>query len=262
MNRFVQFFGGVCLMCGIVVSAWAVDPPNADKPNPDKPNPDKAPPAAGAVADQGATMQNFGMMTPQENDRRIIRWLDVDNKSIIECSQSVAGRSTRDDLKEFARTIVNDHDTFRNKLNAWSSQSTAQPAPQNGQRDANNSGVFSATLIKDDGAARAGKMLFQPTDFVSVKEKVCDKLHNDAKKYFEKLSADEFDRAYVVHMTMAHEALIASIDAVSGSATPELQAHLKELKDAAQHHLDRLKELSSSLATAKTAAISNDADQK
>src|SRR5262249_48624669 len=91
--------------------------------------------------------------------------------------------------------------------------------------------------------SRAGRPAYMPTDFVAAKEKVCEHMRKVGSTAMKELSGDEFDNAFLKHAAMAHEAAIASIDAVSGNASSELATALKEEKEGLQKHLDAAKEL-------------------
>lgn len=179
-----------------------------------------------------------GIISPQENDRRIARWLAIDNDSLRACGEMVEEHSNNTRIKELAKAIVADHSRFHNRLNAFI-QTTADDV--NGQKTPAPSKT--ATLLKDDGRSRDGRLAFRPTDFLEVKESVCKELRSKAEKEFKDLQGPEFDHAFLAHMVFGHEALIASVDAVKADATTQLQTTLEDFRQVSEQHLKNVRNL-------------------
>lgn len=179
-----------------------------------------------------------GIISPQENDRRIARWLAVDNDSLRGCAEMAEDRTENTRIKDLARAIVAEHKRFHERLNAFT-QTTAD--------DINNKQVpapsKTATLLKDDGRSRDGRVAFRPTDFLEVKETVCKELRSKAEKEFKDLKGAEFDNAFLAHMVFGHEAFIATLDAVKGDATQQLQTTLDDFRQVTDQHLKNVRNL-------------------
>jgi len=192
-------------------------------------------PAVNGVVDVAPPV---GIISPQENDRRIARWLAVDNESLRGCAEMAEDRTENTRIKELARAIVADHKRFHERLNAFTS-TTAD--------DVNNKQVpapsKTATLLKDDGRSRDNRLTFKPTDFLSVKETVCKNLKSKFEKEFKALKGSEFDDAFLAHMVFGHEALIASVDAMRGDATQQLQTTLDDFRQVSEQHLKNVRSL-------------------
>jgi len=179
-----------------------------------------------------------GIISPQENDRRIARWLTVDNDSLRGCAEMVENHSDNARIKELARAIVADHKRFGERLNAFSRTAVNDTAA-----DQTTAPAKTATLLKDDGRSRDARLPFKPTDFLSVKETVCKDLRAKAEKEFKNLKGKEFDHAFLAHMVFGHEALISGIDAVRADATQQLQTTLDEFRDLSTQHLKNVRNL-------------------
>lgn len=235
--------------CLTACSALAADPV-VQKIDPSQP--------VGAIVESPSSS---GVLSPDENDARIVRWLSLDNRSLIECARMAADRSSNSALKEFAKHVANDHQTFQEHFGT-KHEAHKNDAATNGQT--NNTNVQNgaktdtpnqqATLVNDDGRSRDGAVIFRPTDFLMVKERVCQKMQSLAKKEMEHLNGADFDKAFISHMVFGHEALTASIDALDGSASQALQPQLKELRDVVSKHLDEAHRLHGQVVPSTTAA--------
>lgn len=241
-----RWFVGACCAVVLAPAAHAQDVP--------KTVPDPAHPAAGAIVDPHAAA-TYGVLTPQMNDQRIARWVSVDNKSMVECAKMAESKSTNEHVRNFAKMIVADHEKAQQALD-----SVAAVKPEKAEDQAQRPST--AVLVRDDGQSRAGGLMFRPTDFVAVKEQICESMREEAKKHFEAVSGPEFDRAFFVHMMFGHQAMLATIDAVDDMATDALQPHLKALRDVSQHHLEQLRELEKQIQAPATAARPGDAEKK
>lgn len=240
----------VPVVAGVALLAWAAwaiaEEPAAPKPRPaDKSTPAAVPHARTAPA---------GIITPQENDRRIMRWIALDNRGFVEFSEVARDRATREDVKNFARRMADDHRKFQQMFGAADDKSFLDRAKDAAKSDTDRPLVGrpgavrtppekTATLVQDDGRSRDGGLAFRPTDFVEVKEKVCSELRNDAKRQFEALKGSDFDHAYLAHMRIGHQMMLATIDAVKGTASEDLQKKLEALHEDCEQHLEQVKEL-------------------
>ena len=174
-----------------------------------------------------------GAITPAENDVKILQWLKIDCDALSECAEHCEKHATSEELKSFSRMVVQDHKAWCEACKAKLGDKVSAYVP----------GPKTATLIKDDGVSRDGRMAYAPTDFVAVKQKVCDHMKSVAMKAMKDLKGAELDKAYLSAAVMGHEAAIANIDAVSGNASAELAASLKEAKAGLQKHLDAAREM-------------------
>jgi len=181
----------------------------------------------------------LGVITPQENDRRIARWLDVDNESIIACTHVAESHAQTPAIKDLARTLNADHKRMQERLKAFTRYELPAPSADRAAAPVNTK----ATLLRDEGRSRDGRVAFAPTDFLQIKEAVCKELRAKAEKEFENLKGAEFDHAFLSHMQFGHEAMLASLNAVKGGATQQLQTTLDEFGQTTEQHLKNVRQL-------------------
>jgi len=210
---------------------------------------------AGAIVEDVAPV-SVGVMSPEQNDLRIIHWLSVDNRGMVECAKSAADRSSNEAVKNFAREIAAEHGSFQEKVFAKRLEQGTQNRVEDARRGT------TGALVRDDGRLRDGKLLFRPTDFVAVKERVCEQLQSKVRKEMESLSGPEFDHAFVAHMVFGHEALIASVNVLNNDATDGMKGDLKSFHDMLDKHLTRARDLQKQIRGGDTAARSTNSEIK
>jgi predicted outer membrane protein len=191
--------------------------------------------------------------TPVENDRRIARWLIVDVRGAIDCSQLALEKSSNENVRRFAQTMLNEHKDCLTRLEQI--KGTADSPPANGSKapvsrienTTINPGK-SAVLTKDEGGKqRDGKLIYREADFVAVKEKICERMKEVMMSEFKQIPASEFDAVYMKHMVAGHEAMIASCQAISGYASADFKASIDQNIAKAKEHLKQARLLSSQL---------------
>jgi predicted outer membrane protein len=200
---------------------------------------------AGAIVVNPTLNGGGSVLSPDENDRRIVRWLSVDHRGLLECAKFAADHSTNEAVKQFAREIAAEHEAFHHQFAAHDEKRPADAAPA--------AGNATAALVRDEGRSRAGSVIYRPTDFVAVKEQICNDLQKIALKEMEAIKSPEFDHAFLAHMVFGHQALIASVDALDDDATKSLQPRLTSLREMLDRHLVRARELNTQVRT-QTAA--------
>lgn len=246
--RLLTNFLATALVVGGTSGLWAQDA--VRKIDPSEP--------IGAIV-QDSAPRPAAVVSPQENDRRIVRWLTIDNRGLAECARGAADRSANPAVKQFAADVLREHEDFLKRFGpADDAETTAQPRAA----DAPSKPEQTAVLLRDDGASRAGAMIYRPTDFVAVKEEVCNAMKDVAEKQMESLPPQEFDRAFLAHMVFGHHALIASVDALDDTASADLKPQLGRMREMLEHHLTRAGELQKLTNVDTTAARPGESEVK
>ncbi len=166
-----------------------------------------------------------GIASPAQNDERIQQWVKIDCDGLHECAKAAAAKATSEDVKAFAAKMVADHEKWAPLLKSKTTTSAYTPTP------------VAAAVVKDDGAARDGRLAYAPVDFVEVKRKVCARMKALGEKEMKALSGAEFDRAFLKAAKYGHEAALAGIAEVRGGASSELAQTLDQAKEGLTAHL-------------------------
>ena len=194
-----------------------------------------------------------GIISPRENDSRIARWIAVDNRMILGCAKLGKERTDSSSVREFAETLIADHqkclDEFEvmqaknqkiskedNAPNGKNAKQQAKISDESKEEARESDRARIAILTKDDGKSRGGAMLYQPTDFLMIREEVSKHLKDAVKEEWEGVSDADFNREFLRHQVMAHKSLLASMRAVYSTASSTMQATLdKRMKTIAKH---------------------------
>ncbi|MFT3881614.1 MAG: DUF4142 domain-containing protein [Gemmatales bacterium] len=227
------------LFCCLLNGTWLFAQENKSK------HPDYRP-------DEGDSISSAGIITPQENDRRIVKWLMIDVRGVLECSKDAQAQTKNENVKQFAQTMVTEHHSCLDQMENYRKErgkatnelgQTGNPPvarAENVQVDPKKSGI----LVKDEaGRQRDGKMMYHATDFVQVKEDICNQMKAKMSKEMKALPASEFDRAYMMHMVASHEMLLATCKSVRKTASKDLQAMLDQNIDKLTVHLKQAQTL-------------------
>jgi predicted outer membrane protein len=201
----------------------------------------------------------IGITSPEENDKRIARWLIVDVRGIIDCSQEALTRSSNENVKNFAQTMLQDHKACLGRLEQVRGVADVKPrsesnAPVTRLENTTVQPEKSAVLTKDDGQTRNGKIMYRVADFLVVKEALCERMKETMMKEMKQLSAAEFDEMYMKHMVMSHEMMLASCDIIAPYAQGDLKTYLQQNNEKMKDHLAKAKALCSQVSGKKTAA--------
>lgn len=206
-----------------------------------------------------------GMISPGENDARIARWLEVDNRMVLECAKVGKERATGSEVRSFAENVTAEHqkcvDDLRRVAKAKKDDrvSAASGRAENERKnlgDTTPDRRRTAVLVQDQGQSRDARMVFRPTDFVAVHEDVYKHLHNTMKKEWENVNGADFDRAFMKHQVMAHEMLLASMRSVRPTASTEMRRTLDLGIEKVQDHLKQARELCDRVCREKTEGAS------
>jgi predicted outer membrane protein len=189
--------------------------------------------------------KNVGVMSPQQNDVAIARWLGIDNQMVIDCAKLGESQATNKEVKDFATQLVADHTKCMEDCKKKFSSTN---------NDTNNDNATEAkpavVITNDGGASRDGRVFYRPTNFVDVKESVYKELKSKAEEQFKALKGAQFDEAFIKHQVMAHECILANIKVVRKNASKELAKDLDVMSEQLTSHLNRAKEISKTVTTA------------
>ena len=201
-----------------------------------------------------------GVISPRENDRRIARRLEIDHKMIFECAKIGKERSANSAVRTFADAMTVEHRKCLDDLKAIakdtkddgaSASATRDEGVKNSLGDTTPDRRRTAVLIQDEGKSRASGVIFRPADFLAVDEDVYNHLQKTMKKEWEAVSAEEFDRAFMRHVVMAHEMLLATMKSVRPTASTELRKSLDAGIEKLEGRLKSARELCDQVRAAK-----------
>jgi len=199
-------------------------------------------------------------------DWQLTQLLIIDNQGEIELAQLAAERSENDDVKAFAKKMLEDHQAMLNSLQKIShegQQAQGQPgqpgagstAAGQGQAspDANatnttttpTSDLAVAGQRRDSASPSGAAMGTRPgtLDIVQLKRELAEQCLQSAKNELGQKDGAEFDKCYVGNMIVKHQQAVDTLTVFRNHATGELQRNIDEAMPKVQSHLQHAKDL-------------------
>jgi len=158
------------------------------------------------TAPAAATMPMEGRS--YQTDAEILTFLNTANAYEIEGAELASTRATTEQVREFAQTLQNDHETLRTRI----------------------------AEVQEPGATAGATELGETDELVSY--------HRDAMEELAEQEDADFDRQWLEHQVEMHERALAGIqDALNANPSEELRNVLTEAQTEMQAHLEQAQQL-------------------
>ncbi len=175
----------------------------------------------------------------------IVQKLKKANEAEIELAKLAIQKTDNEEVKQFAQTLVQDHQACVQKLqqktghnpsgkrNAGQSQPEKTPAAKSSLGDqGQSSGSHSATV---------------PSELIQIAKHACDNSLKMTKEMLSNYDGQDFDMAFLGQQCVAHTMMLAELKAIESVGPQELQMLAQESSEKVQQHLDKAKELAKKL---------------
>jgi putative membrane protein len=155
-------------------------------------------------------------------DPQIVEIVITANQVDIDAGKLAKKKAQSPDVKEFANTMIRDHEAVNKKAKELASRLKVHPEPS-----------ATSKSLKEGGEANIAAL--------------------------KKLKGAAFDKAYVDHEVTYHQQVLAALntDLVPNAKNPELKALLEQTVPAFQAHLDHAKKLQGELTSGAAATKSD-----
>lgn len=191
--------------------------------------------------------------TSSLTDWQIAEWLEVDNQNEIALAEIAEERASDNNVKKFARQMVDEHTEFLQKLNrtignsriGQQQQQTGQQ--QNGQQQNGQQRRQTAQQSQQAGQFAQGRSQQQGLDLVALKHQLGEQCRQSASRELQQKSGAEFDKCYVGMQIAMHMQMLDTLKVFSRYASPELDQLIEKGEQTTQSHLDHAKKLIASL---------------
>lgn len=214
---------------------------------------------AGEFNENGQTQYRAGFRgqavqgTSSLTDRQIVEWLEVDNQNEIALAEIAEERASDNDVKKFARQMVDEHTDFLQKLNRTIGNTRiGQPQQQTGQQQFGQQQIGrqrrqTAQQPQQAGQFAQGRSQQQGLDLVALKHQLGEQCRQSASRELEQKSGAEFDKCYIGMQIAMHMQMLDTLKVFSRYASPELDQLIEKGEETTQSHLDHAKKLIASL---------------
>ena len=161
-------------------------------------------------------------------DHYLANCLLMNNQGEIELNQFAESRAKHEDVKQFARQMIQDHRQFGEKLERVAQQ----------DRDANRDAALA--------------QLFD------IDRQISEKCGQLTRAKLEESPASEFDEYFVGSQIGAHMHMLAALDVISERASGDLRQVAEEGRATVKKHLDHAEKLMKELDSSDTRQARND----
>jgi predicted outer membrane protein len=183
---------------------------------------------------QGQTQQLSGQgngMQSAQGDAAIAGWLLVGNLGEVEAGKLAEQRASNDDVKKFAREMVQVHSQLINQLSPVAGPYAAAGTQQNGGNQ-NGGGPNQMTAM--------GQGNF---DLVRIKQQIGQQCVASTRQELESKQGSDFDKCYIGKQIGMHQEMLDTLKVMRNYASPQLQQMIAQATATTQQHLDHAKSL-------------------
>jgi len=211
-----------------------------------RPGTTAAPAAApGAIQDNRNAQGQSNSATQSSGDHQLAAWLLTDNHGEVALAKYASEHSKSDDVRKFAKQMIDDHGDFISKLEKFSGSSDARgssdsrgSAPQ-----ATSSTKQPVNQVSASGASPQPLNAGHGVDFVQVKQELGKQCQESAMKELQHKEGSEFDKCYVGMQISMHMQMLDTLKVFKNHASPEMASVLDKGRDTTESHLEHAKKL-------------------
>lgn len=255
-----------------------VQPPTTQQPNQPQQQPNQVQRpgtirnADGAQGQGQNRAQGQNQASSQQSEQRLEQLvaskLLTANKSVVELSKMAVENAEHDNVKEFAQTLVSEHEKLCRdieKLQAASGhkkdsdhsktneQSTDQSAANVNRPNQNRQNLQGQAANRQANKTQDGNWSSNSQGMVGklqmINEKASKKQLEMAKQMLQDKKGDEFDMAFVGMQIASHTRAVAELSALEGVGSKEMQDVVKKAEEATSKHLEQAKGLAEELSS-------------
>ena len=195
-------------------------------------------------------------------DQLLASWLVVDNENEIALSRLAQERSKNEEVKQFAKQMIDDHQQMVTKLQTIAGASLVgdrggdrdrgrhqredgqQPPTTNPPTGTPPSGGHQggAEPREASGVRESGRL-----DFVQIKRELAQQCLASARRELEQKSGAEFDKCFMMMQVGAHVMAVDTLEVFKNHASGQLRQTITEALPTVRTHLDHAKTIAKSM---------------
>lgn len=194
-------------------------------------------PASGQRAVAGST---------QSKDQTFAKLLEITNKEQVSIARFAQENATRDEVKAFAKTLEEEHQSCVDELKGIASKiqtpgATGSTSPQRAdgtgqQRSDNTSPQRADNLASTSGSQRAGYNSSN-VDFLELHQEMSEQCLKDSIAWLNEKEGIEIDTCFVGMQVAKHAGMKSSLTVLERHATGELQNLIRKGLEKNEQHL-------------------------
>jgi len=170
-------------------------------------------------------------------DHQLATWLLTDNRGEVALAKHASEHSKNEDVKKFAKQMIEDHNDFISKLEKLAG--TSEPRSSTSQATAAKQPATQVSAT----AASPQPLATGSIDFVQIKQELAKQCGESAMKELQEKQGTEFDKCYVGMQIGMHMQMLDTLKVFKNHASPELASLLDKGRETTEMHLDHAKKL-------------------
>lgn len=213
--------------------------------------------AATTKRDDALENQNRQQHSSVPLKQAILQKLQKSNEAEIELAKVAISRSENQQVQQFAKMLVEDHQACVQKLREMRGQQATGNRIGNDQqktKDSTDNNPAATNVPRNDVATNrvpsadntAGHNLV-PGQLIQIMDQACEHSLKMTKEMLEKYEGQDFAMAFLGQQCVAHTMMIGELKAIQSHGPEELKSMAEEAASKAQMHLDKAKELAKQL---------------
>lgn len=195
----------------------------------------------------------------------------LSNQEEVSLAEFASDKTKNDDVKDFTKHVISDHQAFLKKLQKFTPEASrnsldegsrdgsgraaaddnrrqpARPIQQTaGQQPAPNQQPVVGQQPQPQGAP------MQQVDMIQLHREIAQQCLADSKKRMSKEDADKFDKCFIGHQIVKHEAMKTTLSVLQRHASGEFAQLLAEGIDTTDKHLKQAEKIMDGLMNEKS----------
>ncbi len=222
-------------------------------------------PAAGQNPNTAAPARGQGDRAPWQNtDQALATCIAIANQTEVALAQFAKEKLQNEDVKEFAETMIKDHQALLQKLERFAPEATregylkeGQPSTGRDETSTTQKGVQPAGgvprnttpgTIQQTAGTQPAAQNARGVDFIQLHREIANECLTQSKKRLTEKDEKEVDACFIGTQLAAHMAMLDTLKVFERHASGELKEILADASETTQKHLEHAEKIMKDLA--------------
>jgi predicted outer membrane protein len=161
------------------------------------------------------------------NDAQIAAFLNIGNEAEVNMAKLAEKQAQRQDVKDLARKMAEDHTKLWQQLNQIAMQG----------------GLGEQAQAQQQPQAIAAQNQGRGLNFLAIEQQIGRECESSLTRELQEKQGEKFDKAYVGWNIGAHMHMLDALKVIHSHASPQLQQTVTQAEQSTHDHLDHFKKL-------------------
>jgi predicted outer membrane protein len=197
-------------------------------------------------------------------DHHVAQCLILGNQNEIAAAKIAQKKGNNEEVKNFADTMVKDHDKFIAELEKFAGHNYrhrdsggSAAAPERVGAGERRTGTENAAPRSPEGKdakdGKDGEHHEHLAKFMRIHEELADQCRASVQRELDSKQGKAFDECYMGMQIAAHMKMVDELTVLQRHVTPNFKSILERGRETAQHHLDNAKQVMKDVNDSRTA---------